>query len=146
MSHVALIEFDLLFSDEEVEAFRRFWDMGTDVKKIAKKMHRHEIEIGALILDQAELGHIEPRTEGLQESLPYLPKLIQGPKRRRLLPTEIRLVQTMFETGAPAREIAERFGVTTEHIRRLRREHGWEPGARLRDDRTALTSEAVDAM
>lgn len=138
LSHVALIEFDLLFSDEEVETFRHLWDMGLAVKQIAKKMHRHELEIAALVMDQADLGHIEPRTGGLQESLPYLPKLIKGPKRRRLLPAEIRLVQTMFETGAPAREIAERFGVTPEYIRRMRRENGWEPGARLREDRTSL--------
>lgn len=53
------------FTVRETIVFGMMWRSGESVETIAKKLKRPVLEIGLLIIEQAELGEIEQRRHGL---------------------------------------------------------------------------------
>ncbi|MRG86980.1 helix-turn-helix domain containing protein [Salinibacillus xinjiangensis] len=50
---------------EELVKFRELWNAGASIFDIAKELKRPKMEIGLIILDQADEGMIKPRKGGL---------------------------------------------------------------------------------
>ncbi|MGG4305960.1 helix-turn-helix domain-containing protein [Bacillus wiedmannii] len=63
--YIALEELDLLFDESEVIRLREMWDENKDILEIAKELGRHQLEIAALIMDQADKNKIKSRPIGL---------------------------------------------------------------------------------
>nr|WP_176519425.1 helix-turn-helix domain-containing protein [Bacillus toyonensis] len=63
--YIALEELDLLFDESEVIRLREMWDEDKDILEIAKELGRHQLEIAALIMDQADKNKIKSRPMGL---------------------------------------------------------------------------------
>nr|WP_180250200.1 helix-turn-helix domain-containing protein [Bacillus toyonensis] len=63
--YIALEELDLLFDESEVIRLREMWDEDKDILEIAKELGRHQLEIAALIMDQANKDKIKSRPMGL---------------------------------------------------------------------------------
>ncbi|MGH0567323.1 helix-turn-helix domain containing protein [Bacillus cereus] len=63
--YIALEELDLLFDESEVIRLREMWDEDKDIIEIAKELGRHQLEIAALIMDQADKNKIKSRSMGL---------------------------------------------------------------------------------
>ncbi|MGQ7728531.1 MULTISPECIES: helix-turn-helix domain-containing protein [unclassified Bacillus (in: firmicutes)] len=61
--YIALEELDLVFDESEVIQLREMWDK--DILEIAKELGRHQLEIAALIMDQADKNKIKSRPMGL---------------------------------------------------------------------------------
>jgi len=63
--YIALEELDLVFDESEVIQLREMWDEDKDILEIAKELGRHQLEIAALIMDQADKNKIKSRPMGL---------------------------------------------------------------------------------
>ncbi|MED2789680.1 helix-turn-helix domain-containing protein [Bacillus thuringiensis] len=63
--YIALEELDLVFDEREVIRLREMWDEDKGILEIAKELGRHQLEIAALIMDQADKNKIKSRPMGL---------------------------------------------------------------------------------
>ncbi|EOV9528887.1 helix-turn-helix domain-containing protein [Bacillus cytotoxicus] len=63
--YIALEDLDLVFDESEVVRFQEMWKEGKSFIEIAKELKRHQLEIAALIMDQADKKQIQSRPMGL---------------------------------------------------------------------------------
>jgi hypothetical protein len=63
--YIALEELDLVFDESEVIQLQEMWKEGKNIIEIAKELGRHQLEIAALIMDQADKNEIKSRPMGL---------------------------------------------------------------------------------
>lgn len=63
--YIALEELDLVFDESEVIRFQEMWKEDKSFIEIAKELGRHQLEIAALIMDQADKSKIKSRPMGL---------------------------------------------------------------------------------
>lgn len=63
--YIALEELDLVFDEREVIRLQEMWKEGKGILEIAKELGRHQLEIAALIMDQADKNKIKSRPMGL---------------------------------------------------------------------------------
>ncbi|MCD9104117.1 helix-turn-helix domain-containing protein [Bacillus cereus group sp. BfR-BA-01344] len=63
--YIALEDLDLLFDESEVIRFQEMWKEDEGILEIAKELGRHQLEIAALIMDQADKNMIKSRPMGL---------------------------------------------------------------------------------
>ncbi|MFB6433804.1 helix-turn-helix domain containing protein [Bacillus thuringiensis] len=63
--YIALEELDLVFDESEVIRLQQMWKEGKGILEIAKELGRHQLEIAALIMDQADKNKIKSRPMGL---------------------------------------------------------------------------------
>lgn len=63
--YIALEDLDLLFDESEVTRLQEMWKEGKGILEIAKELGRHQLEIAALIMDQADKNLIKSRPMGL---------------------------------------------------------------------------------
>lgn len=63
--YIALEELDLVFDESEVIQLQEMWKENKGILEIAKKLGRHQLEIAALIMDQADKNKIKSRPMGL---------------------------------------------------------------------------------
>ncbi|OPA30993.1 helix-turn-helix domain containing protein [Bacillus cereus] len=63
--YIALEELDLVFDESEVIQLKKMWDEDKGILEIAKELGRHQLEIAALIMDQADKNKIKSRPMGL---------------------------------------------------------------------------------
>nr|WP_215559259.1 helix-turn-helix domain-containing protein [Bacillus wiedmannii] len=63
--YIALEEWDLVFDEIEVIRLQEMWKEGKGILEIAKELGRHQLEIAALIMDQADKNIIKSRPMGL---------------------------------------------------------------------------------
>ncbi|HDR4709681.1 helix-turn-helix domain containing protein [Bacillus thuringiensis serovar israelensis] len=63
--YIALEELDLVFDESEVIRLQEMWKEGKGILEIAKELGRHQLEIAALIMDQADKNLIKSRPMGL---------------------------------------------------------------------------------
>ncbi|MGM1447578.1 helix-turn-helix domain containing protein [Bacillus cereus group sp. BceL305] len=63
--YIALEDLDLLFDESEVTRLQEMWKEGKGILEIAKELGRHQLEIAALIMDQADKNLIKSCPMGL---------------------------------------------------------------------------------
>lgn len=63
--YIALEELDLVFDESEVIRLQEMWKEDKNIIEIAVEMGRHQLEIAALIMDQADKNKIKSRPMGL---------------------------------------------------------------------------------
>ncbi|WP_413927682.1 helix-turn-helix domain containing protein [Bacillus anthracis] len=63
--YIALEELDLVFDESEVIGLQEMWKENKGILEIAKELGRHQLEIAALIMDQADKNKIKSRPMGL---------------------------------------------------------------------------------
>jgi hypothetical protein len=63
--YIALEELDLVFDESEVIRLQEMWKEDKEILEIAKELERHQLEIAALIMDQADKNKIKSRSMGL---------------------------------------------------------------------------------
>ncbi|EOP46656.1 hypothetical protein IK1_06065 [Bacillus cereus VD146] len=63
--YIALEELDLVFDESEVIQLQEMWKENKNIIEIAKELGRHQLEIAALIMDQADKNEIKSRPMGL---------------------------------------------------------------------------------
>ncbi|MGG0209558.1 helix-turn-helix domain-containing protein [Bacillus mycoides] len=63
--YVALEELDLVFDESEVIRLKEMWEEDKNIIEIAVELGRHQLEIAALIMDQADKNKIKSRPMGL---------------------------------------------------------------------------------
>lgn len=63
--YIALEELDLVFDESEVTRLQEMWKKDKGILEIAKELERHQLEIAALIMDQADKNKIKTRSMGL---------------------------------------------------------------------------------
>ncbi len=63
--YIALEELDLVFDESEVIRLQEMWREDKGILEIAKELGRHQLEIAALIMDQADKNKIKSRPMGL---------------------------------------------------------------------------------
>lgn len=63
--YIALEELDLVFDESEVIRLQEMWKENKNIIEIAKELGRHQLEIAALIMDQADKNKIKSRPMGL---------------------------------------------------------------------------------
>ncbi|KXY75844.1 helix-turn-helix domain-containing protein [Bacillus sp. FSL W7-1294] len=63
--YIALEDLDLLFDEIEVIRLQEMWKEDKGILEIAKELGRHQLEIAALIMDQADKNIIKSRPMGL---------------------------------------------------------------------------------
>ncbi|PFA75849.1 helix-turn-helix domain containing protein [Bacillus cereus] len=63
--YIALEELDLVFDESEVISLQEMWKEGKNIIEIAVEMGRHQLEVAALIMDQADKNKIKSRPMGL---------------------------------------------------------------------------------
>lgn len=63
--YIALEELDLVFDESEVTILQEMWKEDKGILEIAKELGRHQLEIAALIMDQADKNKIKSRPMGL---------------------------------------------------------------------------------
>ncbi|MDA2440071.1 helix-turn-helix domain-containing protein [Bacillus cereus] len=63
--YIALEELDLVFDESEVIRLQKMWKENKNIIEIAKELGRHQLEIAALIMDQADKNEIQSRPMGL---------------------------------------------------------------------------------
>jgi hypothetical protein len=63
--YIALEELDLVFDESEVIRLQEMWKDGKNIIEIAVELGRHQLEIAALIMDQADKNEITSRPMGL---------------------------------------------------------------------------------
>ncbi|PFR72891.1 helix-turn-helix domain containing protein [Bacillus cereus] len=63
--YIALEELDLVFDESEVIRLKEMWNEDKGILEIAKELGRHQLEIAALIMDQADKNIIKSRPMGL---------------------------------------------------------------------------------
>lgn len=54
-----------VWTPRELERFRRMWEDGADILKIAKRFKVSQLTIALLVMDQTELEMIKQRASGL---------------------------------------------------------------------------------
>lgn len=59
------VDINWVFTVRETEAFKTLWNKQENIETIAKRLKRPVLEIGLLIVEQAELGEIEQRRNGI---------------------------------------------------------------------------------
>ncbi|MGW5955977.1 helix-turn-helix domain containing protein [Bacillus mycoides] len=64
--YIALEELDLVFDESEVTRLQEMWKENKNIIGIAKELGRHQLEIAALIMDQADKNEIKSRPMGLE--------------------------------------------------------------------------------
>ncbi|MDV5069292.1 helix-turn-helix domain-containing protein [Bacillus sp. W1] len=64
--YIALEELDLVFDESEVIRLQEMWKENKGILEIAKELGRHQLEIAALIMDQADKNKIKSRPMGLR--------------------------------------------------------------------------------
>ncbi|MCU4923959.1 helix-turn-helix domain-containing protein [Bacillus cereus] len=64
--YIALEELDLVFDESEVIRLQEMWKENKGILEIAKELGRHQLEIAALIMDQADKNKIKSRPMGLE--------------------------------------------------------------------------------
>lgn len=57
--YIALEELDLVFDESEVIRLQEMWKENKGILEIAKELGRHQLEIAALIMDQADKNKIK---------------------------------------------------------------------------------------
>lgn len=62
---IILEERKFIWEDAELREFRKMWEQGDSVNKMAKRFRCKEIDIAMLVLDQAEKKLIRSRPAGL---------------------------------------------------------------------------------
>ncbi|MES1048486.1 helix-turn-helix domain containing protein [Bacillus thuringiensis] len=63
--YIALEELDLVFDESEVVRLKEMRNEDKGILEIAKELGRHQLEIAALIMDQADKNIIKSRPMGL---------------------------------------------------------------------------------
>lgn len=63
--YIVLEELDLVFDESEVIRLQEMWKENKNIIEIAKELGRHQLEIAALIMDQADKNEIKSRPMGL---------------------------------------------------------------------------------
>lgn len=63
--YIALEELDLVFDESEVIRLQEMWKEDKGILEIAKELERNQLEIAALIMDQADKNKIKSRSMGL---------------------------------------------------------------------------------
>lgn len=63
--YIALEELDLVFDESEVIRLQEMWKEGKNIIEIAVEMGRQQLEVAALIMDQADKNKIKSRPMGL---------------------------------------------------------------------------------
>lgn len=63
--YIALEELDLVFDESEVIRLQEMWNEDKNIIEIARELGRHQLEIAALIMDQADKNIIKSRPMGL---------------------------------------------------------------------------------
>ncbi|XLP22202.1 helix-turn-helix domain containing protein [Bacillus toyonensis] len=63
--YIALEELDLVFDESEVIQLQEMWSDNKNIIEIAKELGRHQLEVAALIMDQADKNEIKSRPMGL---------------------------------------------------------------------------------
>lgn len=59
------LDINWVFTERETDVFRDMWKRRKSIEDIAKKLKRPPLEIGLLIIEQAELGNIGQRKRGI---------------------------------------------------------------------------------
>ena len=59
------VDIDWVFTERETDVFRAMWEADMGMDSIAKELGRKPLEIGLLIIEQAELGEIQVRQQGI---------------------------------------------------------------------------------
>ncbi|WP_342512815.1 helix-turn-helix domain containing protein [Sporosarcina sp. FSL K6-1522] len=59
------LDIDWTFKESELLAFRSMWNDGAGLGTIAEELSRSQLEITLLVIEQAELGLIEQRQQGI---------------------------------------------------------------------------------
>lgn len=59
------VDINWVFTVRETDVFRDMWKRRKSIEDIAKKLKRPTLEIGLLIIEQAELGNIGQRKRGI---------------------------------------------------------------------------------
>lgn len=59
------LDIDWVFTRVEVQTFREMWVADFSINSIADEMDRKPLEIALLIIEQAELGEIKVRQQGI---------------------------------------------------------------------------------
>ena len=59
------VDIDWVFTDRETEVFKAMWEADMSMDSIAEELGRKPLEIGLLIIEQAELGEIQVRQQGI---------------------------------------------------------------------------------
>ena len=59
------VDIDWVFTDRETEVFKTMWEADMGMDSIAEELGRKPLEIGLLIIEQAELGEIQVRQQGI---------------------------------------------------------------------------------
>ena len=65
--HIVLDRVDInwAWSDQDLWSFRALWNDGASVDTIADKLKRSSLDVALLVVDQAEVGEIKQRLDGL---------------------------------------------------------------------------------
>lgn len=63
--YIVLEELDLVFDESEVIRLQEMWKENKNIIEIAKELGRHQLEIAALIMDQADKNEIKSRPMGV---------------------------------------------------------------------------------
>ncbi|MGQ0437819.1 helix-turn-helix domain containing protein [Bacillus sp. B-TM1] len=63
--YIALEELDLVFDESEVIRLQEMWKEDKGILEIVKELERHQLEIAALIMDQADKNKIKSCSMGL---------------------------------------------------------------------------------
>lgn len=66
-THMLLDDLDIgwTFRESEVQMFRLMWNDGAGLDSIAEELGRSQLEITLLVIEQAELGLIDQRQQGI---------------------------------------------------------------------------------
>lgn len=59
------LDFDFVFTDQQLADFKGMWNGGISVQEIAKKLRRKPSEIVLLVFDHAERNLIKKRQNGV---------------------------------------------------------------------------------
>ncbi|KAA0944094.1 hypothetical protein FQ087_18380 [Sporosarcina sp. ANT_H38] len=59
------VDIDWVFTVQETDVFRAMWVANMSLDSIAEELGRKPLEIGLLIIEQAVLGEIKERQQGL---------------------------------------------------------------------------------
>ncbi|MFD2638371.1 hypothetical protein [Piscibacillus salipiscarius] len=63
--HIALGDYNLDFTDQELTQFKDMWKEEWSVNDIAKRLKRDTVEIIVLVMDQWLSNQIAPRNRGI---------------------------------------------------------------------------------
>lgn len=59
------VDINWVFTERETDAFRALWEADMSIDSISEELGRKKLEIGLLIIEQAELGEIQVRQQGI---------------------------------------------------------------------------------